>query len=183
MLRDETSLGRIITPPHFVMKGSVQQKLSWVKSGVYWWIRASDCGARCYFVILVGRFLLYSVFPFMYVSTAQFIGEFWYNRWCGTSIVKILSPQLTPLFKIGVHRPCPASFTVAWISLDYSFRLHIRKVAIPTFKDQLSGVKTTPLSRKSQLYEICNIWLAMILSLRRTYKTSPYKTSPRLNVY
>jgi hypothetical protein len=63
-------------------------------------------------------------------------------------------PQLTPLFKIVPHRPCLASCTVAWISLDYSFMVHIRKVAIPTFKDQLSGVKTTPLSRKSQLYEI-----------------------------
>ncbi len=63
----------------FVLKGSVQRNLRRVESGVYRWVWAWDCGAGRDFVLLVGRILIFSVFPFP-VSTAQFKGEVWNNR-------------------------------------------------------------------------------------------------------
>jgi hypothetical protein len=61
------------------IKGSVQRKLRWVKSGVNRSVGASDCGAGHSFVVLLGFHLGFAIFPFP-VSTVKIIGEFWINR-------------------------------------------------------------------------------------------------------
>ncbi len=75
-------------PPEFSvaspLKGSVQRKLRWVKTGVNRWVWASDHGPGQYFIVKVSLHLALSLFPFL-VSTTQFIGELWNNRWSGVS--------------------------------------------------------------------------------------------------
>ncbi len=61
------------------LKGSVQQKLRWVKNGVNRSVGALDCGAGHSFVVLFGFRLGFAIFLFP-VSTAHIIGEFWKNR-------------------------------------------------------------------------------------------------------
>ncbi len=58
-----------------MLKGSVQQKLRWVKNGVNRSVGASDCGAGHSFVVLFGFHLDFAIFPFP-VSTVKIIGEF-----------------------------------------------------------------------------------------------------------
>jgi hypothetical protein len=69
-----------------LIKGSVQRKLSWVENGVNRSVQASDCGAGHSFVGFFGFHLGFAIFP-VPVSTVQFIGEFWINRWSGESDV------------------------------------------------------------------------------------------------
>ncbi len=64
------------------LKGSVQQKLRWVKNGGNRCVGVTDCGTRHSFVVLFGFNLGFAVFPFP-ISTAHIIGEFWKNRWSG----------------------------------------------------------------------------------------------------
>ncbi len=61
------------------LKGSVQQKLRWSKNGVNRCVWAWDCGAGCFYVVLLCHHLVFTIFLFL-VNTAQFIGEFWKNR-------------------------------------------------------------------------------------------------------
>jgi hypothetical protein len=56
------------------IKGSLQRKLYWVKSGVNRNGGALDCGARHSFVVLFGFHLDFTLFPFP-VITAQFIAS------------------------------------------------------------------------------------------------------------
>jgi hypothetical protein len=69
-----TLLKKVYLGCNFSIKGSVQQKLKWVKSGVFLLVWASYFGAGCYFVVLGGLHLVYTFFPFP-VSMAQIIGE------------------------------------------------------------------------------------------------------------
>jgi hypothetical protein len=62
-----------------MIKGSVQQKVRWVKNVVIQEVWASHCGAGYYFVDLGGFHLVYAFFLFP-VSMAQIIGEFWKKR-------------------------------------------------------------------------------------------------------
>jgi hypothetical protein len=69
-------------------KGSVQRKLRWVENGVNRCVWTWDCGAGCFFVILLCHLLVCTIFLFL-VSIAQFIGEFWKNGWSATSNVAL----------------------------------------------------------------------------------------------
>jgi hypothetical protein len=71
------------------VKGSVQWKLRWVKSGVNRSVGASHCGAGTSFVVLFRFHLGFNWFPFP-VSTASFKGEFGNNKGSGTSAVASL---------------------------------------------------------------------------------------------
>jgi hypothetical protein len=87
------------------VKGSVQRKLRWVETGVNRWAWASDRGAGKYFIVKVSLHLVLSLFPFQ-VSTTQFIGELWNNRWSGVSV---LAPVLLALHRKKYWRcdaPC-----------------------------------------------------------------------------
>jgi hypothetical protein len=64
----------------YLLKGSVQRKLRWVKNDVIRSIGAWDCGAGHSFVVLLGFHLGFTIFQFP-VSTVQILGEFWNNRW------------------------------------------------------------------------------------------------------
>jgi hypothetical protein len=77
------------------IKGSVQRKLRRVENSVNPWEKALDHGAGHYFFVLVRLHLFLSIFPFP-VSTAQFIGEFWKNRWSATSNV---APAVLVLYR------------------------------------------------------------------------------------
>ncbi len=80
---------RVALPHSFYisrLKGSVQWKLSWVENGAIRSVGASDCGAGHSFVVLFTFHLGFAIFPFP-VSTVQFTGEFWINRWSGASDV------------------------------------------------------------------------------------------------
>ncbi len=68
----------------YKIKVSVQRKLRWVKNSTKRWALAWDCGTGNYFVVLFYLHLGLDIFPFQ-VSTPQFIGEFWKNRWNITS--------------------------------------------------------------------------------------------------
>jgi hypothetical protein len=67
-------------------KGTVQQKLRWVKISINCLVLAWDCSTGHYFVVSLDLHFGFITFPFL-VSTAQFIGEFWKNRYNGTSDV------------------------------------------------------------------------------------------------
>jgi hypothetical protein len=62
-----------------MFKGNVQQKLRWVEYGVNRSVRAWDCGAGRFYVVLHRLHLAFTIFPFP-VSTVQIIGEFWIDR-------------------------------------------------------------------------------------------------------
>jgi hypothetical protein len=68
----------------YELKGSVQQKLRWVETGVNRWLWAWAHGAGECFIVKVSLHIVSSLFLFL-VSTTQFIGEFWHNRWSGMS--------------------------------------------------------------------------------------------------
>jgi hypothetical protein len=51
-----------------ILKGSVQQKIRWVESGVFRRVWASYCGAGCYLAILGGLHLVYTFFRFRSVQ-------------------------------------------------------------------------------------------------------------------
>jgi hypothetical protein len=70
-------------------KGSVQRKLRWVENGVIRTKGASDYGAGHSFVVLFVFHLDFTIFLFP-VTTTQIIGEFWQNRWSGTSDVALI---------------------------------------------------------------------------------------------
>jgi hypothetical protein len=62
-----------------IFKGGVQRKLRWIENNVNRSVLASDCGAGHSFVVLLGFYLGFAIFPFP-VSTVYIIGEFWKNR-------------------------------------------------------------------------------------------------------
>jgi hypothetical protein len=69
------------TVANSTFKGSVHQKLRWVRNSTNRWLLAWDCGAWRFFVICVKSLhLVQNIFPIP-VSTGKLKGDFWTNRW------------------------------------------------------------------------------------------------------
>jgi hypothetical protein len=85
----------------FLIKGNVQQKLRWVENGVNRCVWAWDCGVRSFYVVLLRRRLVFTIFPFP-VSTAQVTGKFWMSDVAPIVLTlyrNVISATLHPVLK------------------------------------------------------------------------------------